>query len=386
MDYDKIDVQLETLTPVHIGSAQEEMKMDIDFVNFFEEELLAVLDTNKLFSILHHDQAADWQSVVDKEEGFLSFLKQYCKKLDPYDIAKRLIETKGETIIKSFKEHVHSRKELIIPGSSLKGAVRTQFLSELIKRNPAFVQNPQHLQKKNRAKVAFSDEQIQAHYLGGKDRRNRHDAKFDIFKFLRIGDVHFETNERSRLYKSEIINLQRDSWIVKTRQSCYLECIPTGWKATGSWQIPKKLLAYAKKTSGFNSNLKLLSMESLLEIINEHTLRLIEYEIDFWKDEGNPRAIGDYLDYLEGLIKSCGKKAAVLRVGANAGWDFMTGSWAKEDPWAVGKEDLLDVDTWEAIKVASRRTNKYPDGLMFPKTRKLLYGGIPAGFVKIEIE
>ena len=63
---------------------------------------------------------------------------------------------------------MHSRKELIIPGSSLKGAVRTQVLNEFIQKDPWFVQEPHHLKKRNN----FSDGQMQSHYLAkrGDDR------------------------------------------------------------------------------------------------------------------------------------------------------------------------------------------------------------------------
>ena len=56
------------------------------------------------------------------------------------------------------------------------------------------------------------------------------------------------------------------------------------------------------KMEDFNAKkLAIMTPESLMKVINKHTLRIIEYERDFWEDEGNPRAIDEYLDYLEML-------------------------------------------------------------------------------------
>ena len=70
-------------------------------------------------------------------------------------------------------------------------------------------------------------------------------GKYDLFKFLRIGDAHFSENIQSELHKNEIINLYRDSWVVKTRQYTHLECIPKGARTRCNWQIPEKQIYHA---------------------------------------------------------------------------------------------------------------------------------------------
>ena len=66
MKKDKIQVEIEVLTPVHIGSNNEEMKSDIDFINFADDDCLAVIDIDKLFKRIHIDSAVHWESVIRK--------------------------------------------------------------------------------------------------------------------------------------------------------------------------------------------------------------------------------------------------------------------------------------------------------------------------------
>jgi hypothetical protein len=81
---------------------------------------------------------------------------------------------------------------------------------------------------------------------------------------------------------------------------------------------------------------------------------------------------------IEQQITQRNENECIIRMSAGAGWDFMTGAWAKE-------QDVLDDKTWLTLK-RSLRYKSYNDSVIFPKTRKFLHQGQPLGFVKLTIQ
>jgi hypothetical protein len=60
----------------------------------------------------------------------------------------------------------------------------------------------------------------------------------------------------------------------------------------------------------------------------------------------------------------------------------MTGGWANGTD-NIG-DYILEDNTWTDLKRSLRRGN-YPDSVTFPKTRKMIEGGMPLGFVKLSL-
>lgn len=126
-------------------------------------------------------------------------------------------------------------------------------------------------------------------------------------------------------------------------------------------------------------------MTKLFKLINDHTLKLLDKELNFWDGEDNPIAIGSYMDELEAieeLAKNCSDNECIIRVGASNGWEFMTGGWLS------GKDNddkyILSDRTYNELTNNLRKN--YPDDMPFPKTRKMIDGGMPLGFVKLTVK
>ena len=171
----------------------------------------------------------------------------------------------------------------------------------------------------------------------------------------------------------------------------YLECLPKCMSATGYLRFSETLMSsfQDKKFEGTEhilKNLPLLNEKSLFATINRLTKILLKSEIEFWKRERNyPLSIESYLKSFRKLlseIENLGAYEAILRVGGGSGWDFITGGWPKYD-------GLMDRSTWvdfkERMRRRKRRRKRYPNHVPFPKTRKMAGGGIPLGFIKLEI-
>jgi CRISPR type III-A-associated RAMP protein Csm5 len=389
-------LNIETLTPIHIGSGTD-LNPNFEYLHFDDENVLTIINEEKVLDVIGEDNLSDWVSIIDKEEKLLPYLRKRRSGLSPNDVAERVIDlvevAPGEK--STLKEQLHAGKDksAMIPGSSLKGSIRTAILRSLILREPYFASEENNISFKRGNRRIFKDGQLQANYFGKKNRRNRNnelqlDANRDFMRMIRVTDAYFSSQTECR--KLEIVNEYRSGWGFKDRESSFIECIPKGVSSTTSIQIPKQLLDLMnkkrfEKTETILRNQKLFSLTEIFNTANKCTLAVIKEELSFWDEEGNPEPIGDYMEVLEEfekelevLVKNEKPTACILRVGAGSGWDFMTGGWAR-------KEDIMDDYTWNQLKTSVQKRD-YRGNASFPKTRKLIVGGIPLGFVKLSLE
>lgn len=393
MSQNTIPLNIETITPVHIGSGNE-LRGNFEYLYFQHEGVLAVIDPIKVFDKIGADHIDQWVAAIDQQQNILRSLPGL-SKVTSKEIAQRIISIyqkapdDGKNVV---KEQIHlGDAQPTIPGSSLKGSIRTAVLAKLIKDDPGFVQREENLGSPKGHYLSYHAKQVEAFYMGKDERPNRfgelqQSPNKDLLRFLRVGDAYFDQN--TCVVKNTVINMFRHGWGEKKEESSYYECIPANAHASTRLQIPKELIERVQEKRYINTrNLDLLAIRRLLKLINDHTASLLQAEINFWEDEDNPLAIGDYLDHLEAIrnrVKECGENACVLRVGAASGWEFMTGGWL------TGKDSMGDFilsdDAWLNLKRSLRRPKNYPDNVLFPKTKKMIDGGEPLGFVKLTIK
>lgn len=392
MSHNTIPINVETITPVHIGSGNE-LRGNFEYLHFQDEGVLAVIDPLKIFDKIGAEHIDQWVAAIDQQQNILRSLPGL-GRVSSKDIAQRIIsihQKAPDDSKNAIKEQIHlGAAQPTIPGSSLKGSIRTAILAKLIKEHPDFVQREENLGSPKGQYMHYHARQVEAFYLGKEERPNRfgelqQSPNKDLLRFLRIGDAYFDQN--TCVVKNTVINLFRHGWGEKKEESSYYECIPANAQATATIQIPKELIQRVQEKDYIrNGHFDLLSMHRLFKLINTHTAKLLQAEIGFWEDEDNPLAIGDYLDHLTSIqstVNECSENACVLRVGAASGWEFMTGGWL------TGKDTMGDFilsdDAWMNLKRALRRPKNYPDNVLFPKTKKMIDGGEPLGFVKISL-
>jgi len=393
MTHNTLPIEIETLTPVHIGSGHE-LRGNYEYLYFADEKCIAVIDAEKILDFIGIDNIDNWVAAIDQQLNILHHLPQL-RNAKALDLAQRIISIPGKAPIaerNGIKAHIHlAEQQPTIPGSSLKGAIRTAILTYLIKSDAGFAQDERNLGSNKGTYTQYHAKQIEANYFGREDRLNRFDEleqspNKDLLRFLRVGDAYFPAH--TCVVKNTIINLFRHGWGEKKEESSFYECIPKGAKTLSSIQIPQELLTQVERKGYIrNGHFELLAPQRLFKLINQHTRLLLQNEIDFWEDEDNPLAIGDYLDHFSELLKQldgCDEYSCIIRVGGSSGWDFMTGAWS------AGKDfmgdDILTYETWVQLKRALRRPKNYPDNVVFPKTRKMVDGGEPIGFIKLKLK
>lgn len=385
-------IKITTLTPVHIGSGNK-YPMNIEVI--YDGERLGVLSPEKVVRKIGVDNIPKWTSVIEKEENVWGFLQRFGVS-DIDDVCKRSMDVYGSNISrkKDLKELLMSARGYpLLPGSSIKGAIRTAILSYLINKNDSTAKNVLYEYKKRIPSYKWNlrdfqkiESLIANLYFNGTDKTN---ANKDVLRFLQITDAEF--NYETIATNVKILNLERNGWAFKHSGDQITEAIGIDCQSEIRIKINDRLLKKNLEEYKLSKNIDtsyLFSFEKLFGIINAHTQKLISKEIDLWEDEIEKSDITNNImdavsQYLEGLKKineafsGIDKSTTcILRIGGNTGWDFITGAWIKN------KTTLLSDDEWWNLY---KQLNKNRNVDIFPKTRKLDEDGDFFGFVKLEM-
>lgn len=363
-------VALKTLTPVHIGSGTE-LQGNFEFLYFPQERKAVVIDERKVLAILGEEQLNHWISVIEERGSLLDLLQQRRPNLKPADVAYREMPVQHSGLSKTtvLREQIHTGAGIpFLPGSSLKGALRTAIWAHSIYQEPEKVQQLDNLGVRGGERFRFSDQTLGRQIFGN-------DPNHDIFRLLLIGDAHFN---RTACYKTEVVNLGNDDWHIKPNITQFVEAIPAGEKAVFDLHQPESLIKQAEKTQYFNPRAELLRPEQLFPLVNQHTRRLVQNEINYWRDDqGDPEILGSYLEDLDNIlaqIDTADVRDCILRLGWGTGFRSMTGAWHIL---------MTDADFYRLVRSMRPR---HDEEIVFPKTTRFVAGGMPMGFVKLSIQ
>lgn len=376
----------ETLTAVHIGSGNKLLK-NLDFFVYKQnnENRLGILDFNKIANIIGSDNIPEWINFIDKrnEKNIYDFISAHAQKEFEYkDIIKRDLEVYGdfEKTTELKEQLVNADNNPIIPGSSLKGAIRTAIATNLFIKNTQVVNSciSEIKQASDNGKIyglKKIENKLMKKLFTGNQNGTAHE---DAMRFLIVGDIEFAYETQGTVI--DIINYYNKGWGIKKGQSAIVETIAAGCESEPfRIKINKQLLNENKNRKLINCDITYLSdIKTIFNIVNEHTHKMVTEEIDFWEKQENYEDIGNIIDkYLQKLyeisenINNLKENEMIIRIGGNTGWISITGGWIR---------DLLDSDSWSKL---FHLLNKNRSVDIFPKTRKSDKLGEIFGFIKI---
>lgn len=369
-------VKIKTLTSVHIGSG-EVLQIGSDFVKgkMGNNYVLAVVSPEKVLDLIGEEHLQDWVVAIERKESTGNVVKRFAPNAKVEDYAKRIVLEWSEAHERdTLKEHIHNGQgKPYIPGSSIKGAIRTAILASLAENvNDAErkIDVSANGKKKTNANKVEKE-------LFGSDPNN------DVFRFLQVGDAYFGECYTVSL---RMVNInERTSKIFWDKsKSQMIEALPS--EDITRFEMKLNVEGYNKSkekwsTIGDLPNI-MSSYESLFEAINNHTIRLLDFELEYWKewsDRDDSDKVECYLEKIESIkneAQNCGKgKECVLRIGHGSGWNFITGGWAR------------DLDNFESLVVpVSRPNNQNYSEYDFPKTRRVDDVCELLGFVKLSLQ
>ena len=307
------DLNIEVITPIHIGDAQGRLSP----LEFFQDQHAIYLVhektwAQKLASIQGIDSFISYVESNERAslDGFLLELGPSKEKHMRQGTFLRRIPKGERFLIKNFQPFIFDRGilEPYIPGTSLKGAIRASILFHLSGNSSKFAEIKSLALRKDRRASAKADELLRAR-LETRGRW-RVDPQTDWLRFLQVTDAYpLQTNSSEvRAVKIVSLNLERGYHFSARDAQIFVETIKPGSKFSArvkldqdGWQILKDY--YGEKTP--------FILEDWLELGSEKTKALSAEEKEFYQQADLSR-LGEELEY-------CEKQGANLRLGWGSG-------------------------------------------------------------------
>lgn len=366
------EIKLETLTPVHVGSGNM-LQYNTDFVvaKNEDEDRIGVIDDKKILALVGSKNVENWLLSIERNENTTDFVKRYAPNARVSDYSKRTIfcDVNGVKTGDTLKECIHNGLGIsYIPGSSIKGAIRTAITASL-------AGSINDLEGKIMSKNRPSAKKVEQDLFGVN-------VNEDLFRFLQVGDAYFEKDVElaTRMIN---LNIREKKGILDRSTSQLVEAIDKDMTSIFQLKVCSEYHQWIRSKSSDRFSLKALptemnSISTLFSTVNQHTLSLLKNQIEFWSDYNDYDEVQDYIGALEEIqnqATACiSRKSCILRIGHASGWRFITGAWT---------EGLSNFES-EVVK-ASRKNNQNYEGYPFPKTVRVDdYHGV-FGFVKLSI-
>lgn len=370
-------IHIETLTSVHIGSG-EMLQYGTDYIEtrIDNENYISVIDPSKVMSAIGEANIYKWTAAIERHESTKAIVKQFAPNVKDEDYSKRLIEAWSKPHSSdTLKEQIHDGRGIpYIPGSSIKGAIRTAVLAS-ITENATDLEDKIDKHRTDRKGQPLADaKKVEASLFGSNPNE-------DIFRFLHVGDAFFGDYYNCAIRMVNINERERgDFW--DTSKGQLIEVI--GPEVESSFELRIKKINYELAKRMVTTMPECLqSIPSLFKTINTHTIALLESEIEYWKERENSDSsdkVNLYIKRIASILKAakqCSEgKQCVLRIGHGSGWRFITGAWT----------ECLN-NFYDLVVPASRPNNdKLYKKYDFPKTRRVNEDCELLGFVKMSTE
>jgi len=369
------------LTPVHIGAAQEKhLAKDIDYIE--ENGKIFFLDEQKILDDFKMDEYINYLSTGNLKKMFRN------RKLINYasHIKENIIGEIGTEIKTNIKNTLDNKP--YIPGSSIKGAIRSVLLNKVKPIKNSFFDK-----RKGKMVIKLIEPFGKIHE--------------DAFRYLTVGDSFFNESIFINTKLFNLINQNEEivgGWKNDSSGGNSQDFIPEGftfpYECIAPGSISKFRISFNRKSykeskkeqdrlnqrSSYKKILKPLNifdklaennkLDFLFNIIQEYTKEYINKEIKFFEKYSNEETDTIIEEYRR--LLDLNDKAPLLRIGQGSGFHSISGDW--------------QFDTHEITDFGYKNRGFY-NGKESAKSRKLAFtktdGKLkfyPMGFVQLLTE
>jgi CRISPR-associated protein Csm5 len=354
-----------TFSPLHIGSGGPPLARGVDFVVY--DRTLSVFDTAQVLDHLvgsHLDTTLMEQMMT--AQNLTAFLSEELFHTHPHLVRYRLHgPSSAVEIIPHLKD---IRSQPYIPGSSLKGALRTAIIDEslLEQKRPVEVR---HLGNQAR----FAGQHLERTVVG-PGGKNWLISNYDLFRSLHIADSAPISPEHLSL-STVAVHPESDQQALPLN----LETIRAGSSFRTTLTIDDYLFGKQARKLGFGQRRHLI--ENFAQTCRAHARAHLEEERDFFARREMPMLHCFYSGLVDQLA-GCGSESFLLCLGWGAGWKSKT----LERTLRATEGALADI-------IKQYRLNRGRPPLHeqdFPLTRHLLMEQQqpvgPLGWVRVDVE
>ncbi|MGJ7028504.1 Conserved protein {ECO:0000313/EMBL:AAB85567,1} [Methanothermobacter wolfeii] len=378
---------LQVITPVHVGNGLKYGPQEFYTGRTKDgKKIFGRVDVSRFYSNLDDDLRDKFIHNLSTPDFRLDSIKEFKRTARKSVRYRGLLKTDASEV-KEVSEHIKTLDELYIPGSSIKGSIRTALLyehlsgDELKGISEAVSQALESKRKRNWKTLRKKQEEIKdiIDSFFASDRREtakkdgretakkdgRETAKKSIMRFLEVTDT--TTFKSPAIYPVKVLKVSDNSYKRFRYENflIYMEFLP---KTKRKLEFEMNFTYNGRYDRiGLGNKRRLVTPETIKESLYTFSRDYIEHERKFASRYG--------VDFLEKIYRKLGKQnspdAPLMRIGHGSGFLATTiGLRFKED----------DPMTYESIR-KFKRGRSYQDE--FPKTRKLIDGEIPPGWVKV---
>ena len=375
--------QLQTLTPVHIGSGETLSHIDGCYANgrWYHIDLDKVLahpstDLNALTSDMAQ-RGFRWERYLQQHNTDLLELSAY---------SLRCPQSPEEVEI---REAIKTADRPYIPGSTLKGAIRTALLGEILSVSDDIYSDSVSQLESLIDRGARGNPRREQPAKRIEERAFGRDPNRDLLRALQVSDTLPSDSDSLEIGMAWTVTLNQNDQLVQKRDrgqeyKNFVQQIRDGQRLTFTLKIDEFLFREREKARlGFNE-LQEKTLRDIAEVCRSATDELMQSEQKFF-DYYNLSEIANVYDKLIGLNNTLPEGAFLLQIGWGTGYHANTVA----SLYTEIEEPPIDwMDLRERFKLGESRSQRgHYDERDFPKTRRILYRGqnpiLPLGWVKI---
>jgi len=323
----KYNIEIEVLTPLHVGAGTEKDWMKgADYVE--DNGKIYIIDHKKIARKISSDSLSSL--LINKNDrGLKNILGA-----DISEVSNKIFKSPVSSAndIKVFIKNGLTNKP-IVPGSSVKGAIRSILLDYFIE---------------DKNTIDTRDKRFEESIFGTANKGD------EFMRFIKIADTQFEETE---LINTKIFNLfgtatnLNGGWKHEFRGGTDATFKPNGFntiyevikpsgKGVLSISLANKAFQNIDKADKFNISNRdkkrdIVENEitkTLFAIINEHTKSYISKQIEFFEKYANNET-GRIVDSLNNILQTIpsNNSSCVLKMSAGSGFHSITGDWQFDD-------------------------------------------------------
>ena len=379
---------LQILTPVHIGSGETLNQIDGCYAN----GRWYPIDLERVLAHPSTDLNALTSEMSRRDFRWQRYLSQRNVEPAEFSIYSLPCPQSPETVeIREAIKTIDNRP--YIPGSTLKGALRTALLGEILSVNDAVYEKSQdHIDtlidqgprgNPRREQPARQIEQL----AFGKDPNH------DLLRALQVSDTQPLQSDALEIGLVWTVTLNENNQLVEKidrgeEYKNFLQQFQAKQELTFTLKIDDFLFREREKTRLNYSDSQEEMLRDIAEICRSDADALMQQELAFY-DDYNLSEIADFYDKLIAINNRLNKGTFLLQIGWGTGYhaNTVTSIIADDNPELPEDEDFW-MDFRERFRLGQSRSRRDSyDPRAFPKTRRILYRGqnpiCPLGWVKI---
>jgi len=383
----KQNYQLEVVTPVHIGSGETLSHLDGYYANGQWHRI-------DLDRVLVHPSTD--LNVLTSEMGRRNFrwerhLRQ--QNTEPTELSAYSLpcpQSPEEIEIREAIKGIHDQP--FIPGSTLKGAIRTALLGEILNVNDdIYEKSGEHLNKliekgsRGNPRREQPARRIETLAFGGDPNR-------DLFRALQVSDTVLLKSDALEIGMAWTMTLNQNNELVQKvdrgrEYKNFVQQIRANQHLTFTLKIDDLLFRDREKQQLDFNALQQETLQDIAEVCRSATDQLTRSERDFFSHYNLPE-IANIYDKLISLNDALPEGAFLLQIGWGTGYNANTVASLFTDDTDDAEAPVNWMDLRERFQLGERRSRRGAyDEREFPKTRRILYRGqspiAPFGWVKI---